>query len=162
MAKVHIETTKTGSILDELSRLHQDISRRAYDFFRDHERLWIGPLEDWLRAERELVWRPAVELRRCDDVFELEAAVAGVEPKDLDVQVTPDDILIKAGIQHRDEEKAGTVLICEFTRGPLFRSIHLPERIDPDSVRAEYRNGLLRLTARIAKAIPKTVDVQAA
>jgi HSP20 family molecular chaperone IbpA len=62
------------------------------------------------------------------------AAVAGVEPKDLDVQVTPEDV----------------------------RSVHLPDKIDPDSAKAEYRNGMLRLTAAVAKAAPKKVDVHAA
>jgi HSP20 family molecular chaperone IbpA len=38
----------------------------------------------------------------------------------------------------------------------------LPQPIDPDSVKAEYRNGMLRLTAVIAKAAARTVDIQAA
>jgi HSP20 family protein len=119
-------------------------------------------LADWFRAERELVWSPAIELRQQDGSFELEASIAGVEPKDLDVQVTPEDVLIKGNVQHRHETKTGTVHVCEFQSGQLFRSIHLPEPIDPDSVKAEYKNGLLRLTARIAKTVPTKVDIKAA
>jgi HSP20 family molecular chaperone IbpA len=52
--------------------------------------------------------------------------------------------------------------VCEFQSGQLFRSIHLPEPIDPDSVKAEYKNGLLRLTARIAMKVPTKVDIKAA
>jgi HSP20 family protein len=54
------------------------------------------------------------------------------------------------------------VHLCEFERGRLFRSVHLPEPIDPDSVTAECRDGLLRLTAAVAKVAPKKVDVHAA
>lgn len=162
MAKDEIQLKKTDSILDEITRLHGNISRRAYDFFSEHQGLLPGPLADWVRAERELVWSPAIELRQKDDAFELEASIAGVEPKDLDVQVTSQDILIKGSTQHQHETKEGTVHVCEFQSGELFRSIHLPEPIEPDSVKAEYRNGLLRLTAKIAKRAPTKVDIKAA
>jgi HSP20 family molecular chaperone IbpA len=33
----------------------------------------------------------------------------------------------------------------------MFRSIHLPTKINPDRVKAEFTNGLLRLTAQIAQ-----------
>ena len=166
MAKEQVELKTKDSILDELERVHEKIAQRAYDLFRNHEDLFIEPLDDWFRAERELLWRPAVELRQSDGAFELEAALAGMEPKDVDVQVTPEDVLITASSQHRHEEKKGTVHLCEFDSGRLFRSVHLPERIDPDSAKAEFRNGLLRVTATVAKtavaSAPREVIVHAA
>jgi HSP20 family molecular chaperone IbpA len=54
------------------------------------------------------------------------------------------------------------VHLCEFSRGKVFRSIHLPEQIDPETAKAEYRNGLLRLTASIAKPTTTKIPVQAA
>ena len=162
MAKNEIQVTKAESILDNISRLHDDISRRAYNFFRGHDGEFPGPLEDWFRAEKELVWSPPIELRQKDGAFEIEASIAGVDPGDLDVQVTPEDILIKGKTEHRHEAQEGTVHVSEFQSGQLFRSIHLPERIDPDSVKAEQRNGLLRLTATIATPAAKKVEVRVA
>ena len=46
--------------------------------------------------------------------------------------------------------------------GQLVRSVHFPEKIDPASVKAEYKNGLLRVTAPIAKATTTKVAVRAA
>ena len=116
-----------------------------------------------MNAERELVWKPAVELRQKDAQFEILAALPGVEAKDLDIQVTSEDVLIKADINHEHTTQEGAVHLCEFERGKLFRSIHFPEKIDPDSVKADYRNGMLRLTAVMAKAaIAKKVNVRAA
>src|SRR5262245_5197201 len=100
MSKQSIEPKRTESILDDLNRVRESISERAYELFRNHDDLWSGPLGDWLRAERELVWRPAIELREKENSFELTAAVAGVDPKDLDVQVTPEDILIQSNKPH--------------------------------------------------------------
>jgi HSP20 family molecular chaperone IbpA len=165
-SRTRIDVKKPASILDDLTGLHEDISRRAYELFCAPDGLIGGPLNDWFRAERELVWSPAIELRQKDGQFDLTVAVAGVEAKDLDLRVTPEDILITATGehqgQHQYEAKEGTLHVSEFAAGRLFRSIHLPERIDPDSAKAEYRNGMLRLTAAIAKDASKNVDVQAA
>ena len=53
---------------------------------------------------------------------------------------------------HEHAADAGTVHVCEFESGKVSRSIHFPEKIDPNSAKAEYQNGMLRLTAAIARA----------
>jgi HSP20 family protein len=163
MARGEIEVKKADTIFNELERLQQAISRRAYDLFRNGGTLWGGALTDWLTAERELVAKPAVELRQENGQFEVLAALPGVEAKDLDVQITPEDVLIKAETTHEHAADTGTVHVCEFESGRIFRSIHFPEKIDPDSAKAEYRNGMLRLTAAIAKAATaQKVEIKAA
>jgi HSP20 family molecular chaperone IbpA len=162
MAKNDIALHKAETIFNELEQLHNTINRRAYDLFRRRGDVWEGPLADWLNAERQLVWRPAIELRQKDNKFEVLAATPGVEAKDLDVQITAEDLLIKAAVEHRHTPKEGAVQRCEFNGGQLFRSIHFPEKIDPDSATTEYRNGMLRLTASIAKPAAHKVDIKAA
>ena len=162
MARKDIELRTADTIFEELDQIHRAISRRAYDLFKDRGALWGSALADWVNAERELVWKPAVELRQKDGQFEVLAATPGVEAKDLDVQITPEDLLITADIHHEHTAEEGAVQLCEFNAGKLFRSVHFPEKIDPESVKAEYRNGMLRLTAAVAKAAPTEVDVKAA
>lgn len=163
MARGDIELKKTDTIFNELDRLHQTISGRAYDLFRDGRTVWGGALTNWLTAEHELISKPCVELRQKNNQFEVLAALPGVEAKDLDVQITPEDLLIKAESSHEHTSDIGTVHICEFDAGKIFRSIHFPEKIDPESAKAEYRNGMLRLTAAIAKtATAQKVEIKAA
>ncbi len=162
MATNDIALRKAETIFNELEQLHNAINRRAYDLFRKRGDLWGGPLADWLNAERQLVWQPAIELRQKDNQFEVLAATPGVEAKDLDVQITPEDVLIKADIGHKHTPEEGAVQRCEFTGGQLFRSIRFPEKIDPDSATAEYRNGMLRLTASIAKPATQKIEIKAA
>jgi len=162
MARNDVPLHRAESITDELDHLHTAISQRAYDLFRNHGNLGSGPTADWFDAEHQLVWKPAIELRQKDSQFELLAATPGVEAKDLDVQITPEDVLIKAEIHHRHMPEKGAVQVCEFTGGQLFRSIHFPEKVDPDSAMAEYRNGMLRITASIAKpAVRRSVEIVA-
>ena len=154
---------KISSILDEMTEMQDRIMRRAYDIFERNGRLHGRDLDHWLQAERELLWKPAVELHEANDEFVLEAAVSGVNPEGIEIEVTPDDIVLKADTHHEHEEKKGTVHICEFASGKMYRSIHLPKKINPDKVKAEFKNGLLRLTAEVAaEARDKKIKTEAA
>jgi HSP20 family protein len=71
--------------------------------------------------------------------------------QDIEIEVTPENIVLKAETHHEHTEKKGIVHYCEFESGKMFRAIHLPKKIDPDKVKAEFKNGLLHMTAGIAE-----------
>ena len=135
------------SVVDELDAMQKRIASRAEEL---HEGREGGlPLDDWLVAEREVIWRPALDVRQSDDSYVVEAAVAGLEPRQIDVRVAPNDVLISADVHH-DHQRTADVLLCEFNAGPLFRSYHFDFPIDPERATAEYIHGLLRITAPLA------------
>jgi HSP20 family protein len=148
--KAKVRAWPVGSLLGELEAMQEQIMRRAHDIFSSRGGTWGRALDDWLTAERETVWRPAVELCEKDKEFTLEAAVAGVHPDELEVRVTPEAIQLMANTAHGHPAATGTVHLCEFQPGHLFRQIAFPQPIDPDTVKAELDNGLLRVTAAIA------------
>jgi HSP20 family protein len=140
---------KGSSILEEMNQIHSRIRRRAYEIFERNGHSMGGELDNWLQAEQELLWKPALELRETDGELQLEAALPGVDPRDIDIEVTPENIILKADTEHQHKQQKGTVHICEFKTGRMLRFIQLPLRINPDKVKAEFKNGLLRLTAQI-------------
>jgi HSP20 family protein len=103
------------------------------------------------RLKKELVWKPAVELKEKDTHFELQAALAGMDPKEIRIEVTPEELLIRSDTKFEKREEKEELCYTEFQSGFLFRSIRFPKRVDPNRVRAEYRNGLLSVTAPIAE-----------
>ena len=154
---------KSKSILDDIAKMQDRIMQRAYDIFRGNGGIFGRDLDDWAQAERELVWKPSIELEENDNEFKLQIAVPGVDPKDINIEVAAEDILVKAAVRQEHREDQGKVHVCEFESGDLFRSVHLPKRIDPDKVKAEFKNGLLSLKAPIAEqARAKKVAVEAA
>lgn len=154
---------KTSSILNEMKEMQDRIIRRAYEIFEQNGSMLGRDLENWTQAERELVWKPAFELCEKDGQFQLEVALPGVDAKDINLEVTPEEIVLTANTQHKHTDQKGSVLYCEFQAGKMFRSIHLPKTIDADKVKAEFKNGLLRLTAKVAEeARPKTIKPEAA
>ena len=148
MAEVPVK--KTESFWDEIEKMEERVMRRAYDisqgagaFGRD--------LDNWLAAERELVRKPAIEFTEKENQFEVKVAVAGIDQKDLTVEVTEDDLLVKGETKAERKEKKGELITSEFQSGSLFRSIHFPKKVDPGKVKAELKNGLLTVTAPIAE-----------
>ena len=75
--------------------------------------------------------------------------------------MTAAELLLSADANRSVREHDGDVVLCEFEHGPLFRSYQFPEPIDPSRVVAEYRNGLLRVTAPLAHQATR-VEIQAA
>ena len=162
MAEVVVR--KSESFWDQIQKMEERVMRRAHDIFRGSGSAFGKDLDNWLAAEGELIWKPAIELKEKDNAFELKIDVAGVDPKDLKVEVTADDLLVKAETQsEQKKEEKGEVHVSEFHAGSLFRSVHFPKKVNPDKVKAELKNGLLTLTAAIAEeARAKKVDIQAA
>lgn len=145
-----IRVRTADSITPEIDAFHHQVRQRAYELScanGSHD-----PSDNWLRAERDLSWRPAVELRRKDDEFVVIAAVAGLEPEQVEVAVTPTDVLVQGETGHLHTGDDGEVHLCEFHRGRLFRSVHFPQPIEPDLAKVELKNGLLRITAPLAGA----------
>ena len=142
---------KTSSVFDEVNEIQERITQRAYEIFERNGAVFDQELDNWLQAEEELLWKPSIELHEKNGELLLEAALSGLDLKDVEIEVTPEDIILKAETQHQHQEQKGIVHVCEFKTGMMFRSIHLPKKINPDRVKAEFNNGLLRLTAQIAQ-----------
>jgi HSP20 family protein len=163
MAKNQITLRRAETIFDEIDQLQKAIRQRAYDLFRN------GPqsdaLDNWLKAENELITRPPLSLTQNDGKFEVLAAVPGVDMKDLVVEITPEDLLIKGQTSHETTADKSRVHMSEIRTGQLFRALHFPEAIDTSTAKAEYKDGMLRLTMAIAKdatATPTKVDLKVA
>lgn len=89
--------------------------------------------------------RPVVELLEHDGGYSLSVDVPGVDAKDLDIELV-DRILTISGERHNEGEthEAG-YLISERSYGAFRRVITLPDDVDPASVSANIRDGVLKV-----------------
>jgi HSP20 family protein len=158
----NVAVTQKDSIVDALEQIHERIALRAYDLFRGRDG-WGDAVGDWLSAEQQLAAKPAVELREQNGVFTLAAALPGVEAKDITVEITPQDVVIKASAERQHTEDKAHVHRSEFTSYEFFRSLALPKGVDTKKAKAEYQNGMLNITVPIApEPRAKRVDIKAA
>ena len=145
----NLPVQKTQSVADELDRLNQRIMRRAFEIFEGSGGMFGSDLDNWLTAESELVWKPPIELREKDNEILLSMAVPGIEPKAIQIEATTEDLVVKAETRHEHHEERGSVYACEFHSGDMFRTIRFPKKINPDKVKAEFKNGMLTIHAPV-------------
>jgi len=111
----------------------------------------------------EAAWMPALELVDAGDNFVLKAQLPGIDPKDIDVQVTREAISISGERRcENTNEKSGCVR-SEFHYSKFHRVLPLPARIQNDSVQAECKDGILTLTLpKVQEARNKVVKINLA
>ena len=156
-----VQFPETRSILSDLDAITNEIAQRAVGFFST--RGTDGrDLEDWFRAESELLIPVPVELSESDSSFNIKAEVPGFTTKELSVRAEGNSVIIEGKKEEKKEQKDGKqVTYSEVSARKLFRRIDLPSGLNPEGVAAQLTNGILELT--IPKAVaPKAIEVKAA
>ena len=91
----------------------------------------------------------------------LKADIPDVELKDVNIQLENGTLTLEGERKfEKKDDKTGYHRI-ERSYGSFMRCFSLPETVDPDNVKAEYKNGVL--TVRLPKkevAKPKKVQIQ--
>ena len=109
-------------------------------------------------------WVPPVDIRETENELVVKADIPDVKFEDIDVRMENGTLTV-AGERHfekeTDEKKEGGWHRVERSYGKFERVFTLPNTVNPDAVKADYKNGTLTITLpkkEIAK--PKQVKVQ--
>jgi HSP20 family molecular chaperone IbpA len=114
--KITDGSPKTLSFFSDIAKQSEAIERRAFDLFEKRGKELGHELEDWLKAERDVVLSPLSELVDEGKVFKARIALPGFDAKDVQVSAMKDAIVVKADTTHTHEQKDGNVCFCEFSR----------------------------------------------
>jgi HSP20 family protein len=139
--------TTPQTLLEHMKAITDSIQKQAFNLFKNRNGENGSDLDDWLQAERDVVWSPASELVDDKKEFRARIALPGFDATDIQVSAMPDALVIQADATHTHEGKSGNVRFCEFSEKSLFRRLPLPESIDVDKVTASVDKGILQVTA---------------
>jgi HSP20 family protein len=105
------------------------------------------------------IWVPAIEVSGQDGNFVVTAELPGLTDEDVTVEISDDAIVIQGERQVEQEESDGGIRRTERRYGRFYRAIPLPDGANADDARAEFVNGLLRISVPIEQARSNTRQI---
>jgi HSP20 family protein len=119
-----------------LAGLQEDMNRLFDQFYSGS----LSSLTDW---NGDTISAPSVNVIEDEKSFRVEAELAGIEPKNVEVEVAR-GLLILKGERHRQENREEkNYLRREISYGSFTRKVALPETADSEKAKATFSNGLL-------------------
>jgi len=103
---------------------------------------------------------PPVDVYEDEHHVTLKAELPGVDPKNVDIRIENNVLTVRGERKFEKEEKEENFHRIERRYGSFMRSFTLPNTVNPDSVKADYENGLLKIQFdKRAEAKPKQIQV---
>ena len=91
--------------------------------------------------------RLALDVKEDNDEFVVKANVAGMDPDDLEITYTDNNLSIKGEVKDEREEQGeeGRYHLRERRYGTFSRTISMPGTVDVENIKAETENGILKI-----------------
>jgi HSP20 family protein len=103
----------------------------------------------------EAAFIPAVEVKETEDAYRFKVDLPGMKEEDVEVSITGNRVTISGEREEEERQEGDRYHVCEFSYGTFSRSFTLPEGVDLDKAKAEFKDGVLML------AVPKREASQA-
>jgi len=105
-------------------------------------------------------WAPAVDILEQDGNIVLKAELPGVDPKDVDIRVENNTLTLRGERRFDNETKRDDYHRVERSYGSFARSFSLPNVVDTDKIKADYKDGVLNVTLPTKEeAKPKQIAI---
>ena len=159
---VPVKADAPQDLLERVQKAYEEIANRAFFIFKD-DGIFGNDLDNWLKAETELLRPMRVKITEADGAVNIEAEVPGFKPKDLEVTLEPHRLIISGKRETKEESTTGKAIYKEQSSNEILRAIPLPFEVEAAKATATLKNGMLELHApKSAKATTAKVQVQAA
>ena len=148
-------------LIEQMKEFSRSVARRAYECFEARGREFGHDLEDWFRAESELMRSVPVEVKEADGKITVRAEVPGFAANEIKISVEPQRLVISGKSEKTTEEKKEQTLLSEFRSNQFCRELRLPAEVEPDKTTAVLKHGVLELAfAKAAESKPVAVEVK--
>ncbi len=91
---------------------------------------------------------PRIDISETDAEVRIKADAPGIDPDKLSVEVTEDTVSLSGEMEEEKKEEGEHFFRLERQYGSFSRDIILPARVDPDSVDAHCKSGVLTITLK--------------
>jgi HSP20 family protein len=137
----------------DLVTLQDRMNRIFDDAFRGNR----GTQDDWALGGS---WAPTVDIYEHNGNLVLKAELPGIDPKDVDIRVENNVLTLRGERKLDTEVKQENYHRVERSYGSFSRSFTLPNVVDTDKIKAEFKDGVLQLVLpKKEEAKPKQISI---
>src|SRR3954468_18901276 len=121
----------------------RDLFQLQDQLFRTFGSTYRG--QDREEAPMTAGWSPLVDIFEDQDAITLKVELPEVDAKDVELLVDGNSLTVKGERKMENEEKKDGYHRIERTYGAFSRSFTLPQTVDSENIRAESKDGVLRI-----------------
>ena len=138
----------------DLAGLQDRMNRLFDESFRGAR---TGTADEWALGGS---WAPAVDIYEQDGNIVMKAELPGVDPKAVDIRLENNTLTLRGERKLDKEVKEDSYHRVERAYGAFSRSFTLPTVVDQGNIKAEYRDGVLKLTLpKREEAKPRQIQI---
>ena len=106
-------------------------------------------------------WRPLIDIAEDEKAFTITAELPEIPKEDVKVTVENGVLMISGERKIEKEEKDKKYHRIERSCGSFHRSFSLADNIDPENIKADYKEGLLKIVLpKSESAEKKAIEVE--
>ena len=143
-------TSRLPHLWGGFEREMEDVMRRMFDWDANGG------------TETGLSFAPSLNVAETDSGYEVTVDLPGVKPEEVNVEFKNEALWITGARKSETEEKEKTYRRIERHYGSFQRVIRLGTDVNPESIEANYKEGVLTITAaKTEEARPRRIEVHA-
>ncbi|MBZ4647073.1 Hsp20/alpha crystallin family protein [Deferribacterales bacterium Es71-Z0220] len=124
---------KSVSPLRDVFDLQEEVNRLFDDFFLPSAQV------------RDFPFMPHVDIAENNSQIKVKADLPGVTEKDIELTLENNILTIKGKREEEKETKEDNYYSRERVYGTFMRQVQIPKRVNTDSVKAKFKNGVLEV-----------------
>jgi HSP20 family protein len=133
--------------------------REMEQMFRQYSPLFGRSM--WREPGEVTQWAPAADISETEKEFLIKAELPEVKKEDVRITLENGVITISGERKHEKEQKDENEIRVERFYGSFSRSFVLPDNIDQEGIRAESKDGVLRIhVPKTASSKAKPIQIQ--
>lgn len=115
------------------------------------------------QTAHDATWSPAVDIHEEEKQFVVRADLPGVKPADIEITAEKGVLSLRGARKFEQKNDDGHYSRIERVSGKFVRTFTLPENVQTDAIKAQFKDGVLELTIpKAAKPEARRIEVQAA
>jgi HSP20 family protein len=124
---------------------------------------YFDEMFNWWRADErvERSWMPSVDVVEKNGDYQVQAELPGMKKEDIEVLFDNGELVIRGERKWQDEERKENYHRVERRYGKFERRFLLPENVNEQELKAEYKDGVLNVVIpKVQAPKPKQIPVE--